>query len=189
MNAGSGLIHEEMPDEEFLKTGGIQEGIQIWINLPASERLSKPDYADTKATEVPETWTEDGLVRVRVLAGKVNEAVQSSKSKWAFGYFHLLGEAKGFFPFGLLESHAAMVYALVGEVTVNGTPVPQGHTAFFLPGGGDLHLQFSQDGQAIVLHGKPVGEPIARYGPFVMNTQQELREAVEAYQDGRFGNL
>jgi quercetin 2,3-dioxygenase len=182
MTAGRGVIHSELPEQEE----GRMEGFQLWLNLPARDKMSAPWYRDIQSAEIPE-FTAPGLT-VRVIAGEsqgVTGAVQREATQPLYLDLHL---AEGtHFAQPLPAEHNAFVYVYRGQVTVNGTEVPAGRMALLRNEGDGVALQAGPDSRALLIAGRPLNEPIAQYGPFVMNTQQEIFQAVEDFRAGHFG--
>ena len=188
MNAGSGVIHAEMPDPEFKRTGGVQEGVQLWINVPAERRMSAPSYFDVRSADIPTVNLPDGGT-IKVIAGEAVGVSNRSRSFLNVGYLHIKLEPGSSYEHPVPASDAALVYVLNGSVEVNGASIAKANTATFEPGPGDIKVSASGPAEVLLLHGAPVGEPIARYGPFVMNTTDEIRQAMDDYRAGKFGHL
>jgi quercetin 2,3-dioxygenase len=183
MTAGRGVIHSEMPEQE----DGAMEGFQLWLNLPARSKMQAPWYRDISSKEVPE-WKNEGAT-VRVIAGHshgVQGAVQREDTEPLYLDIHLAPGAQ--LHQTLLEPFNALAYVYRGEVTLAETLVRRGRMAILAntPGSDGVVLQAGAEGaRAILIAGRPLQEPIAQYGPFVMNTQQELAQAVQDFQAGR----
>ena len=183
MTAGRGVIHSEMPEQEE----GRMEGFQLWLNLPARDKMCAPWYRDIPASEIPEAHAPG--VTVRVIAGQalgVTGAMQRKATAPTYLDLHLVPGAT--FAQALPAAHNAFVYVYRGTVTVAGTEVPRQRMALLAnPADSDgVALQAGPEGaKAILIAGQPLGEPIAQYGPFVMNTNEEIYQAVEDYRAGR----
>ena len=183
MTAGRGVIHSEMPEQE----DGAMEGFQLWLNLPARLKMQPPWYRDIAPTEVPE-WHGPGA-RVRVIAGSsqgVAGAVQREGTEPL--YLDIQLDAGATFEQPLPVSHNAFVVVYRGELSVEGSVVQRARLAVLAntPGSSGVGLKAGPVGaSAILLAGRPLNEPIAQYGPFVMNTQAELAQAVQDFQAGR----
>lgn len=180
MKAASGVIHAEMPRQ----TRGRMRGFQLWLNLPAAEKMSAPDYRDFSADDIPEVT--DGATRVRVLAGEYG-ARQGALRDPHTGLLYLEASlpAHGRLEVPLPASHQAFVYVFEGDAAILGHPVPPHHLAV-LGAGDSLELDAGADGARLILvAGRPLGEPVERHGPFVMNTRQEIEQALADYRDGR----
>jgi redox-sensitive bicupin YhaK (pirin superfamily) len=183
MTAGSGVIHSEMPEQQE----GAMEGFQLWLNLPAKDKMRAPWYRDVATDDVPE-WRGPGTT-VRVIAGAargVPGAVQRDDTQPLYLDIHL--EAGATFEQLLPEGHNAFIVVYRGELTVGNEPVRPRRMAILAntPGSdGTVLLAGPEGARAILVAGRPLKEPIAQYGPFVMNTQQELVQAVQDFQAGR----
>ncbi|KPF41645.1 pirin [beta proteobacterium AAP51] len=183
MTAGRGVIHSEMPEQQE----GAMEGFQLWLNLPGREKLRDPWYRDIATAEIPE-WQGEG-VTARVIAGAthgVQGAVQREATEPLYLDLHL--EPGATFTQPLPAAHNAFVVVYRGEVDVAGTLVRTRRMAILAntPGSDGVLLRAGAEGaRAILVAGQPLKEPIAQYGPFVMNTQQEIFQAVEDFRAGR----
>ena len=183
MTAGRGVIHSEMPEQE----DGRMEGFQLWLNLPARDKMCAPWYRDIPSTEIPEVQAEG--VRVRVIAGQalgVQGAMQREATAPTYLDVHLAPGAR--FDQPLPPAHNAFVYVYRGALTVADTEVPQQRMALLAntPGSDGVVLRAGPQGaRAVLIAGQPLNEPIAQYGPFVMNTNQEIYQAVEDFRAGR----
>ena len=184
MTAGSGIIHSELPEQEQ----GRMEGFQLWLNLPAKDKMRDPWYRDLQSADIPEFTTPEG-VTVRVVAGNSHGVIGAMQREVTQPlYLDLHFEAGASFAQTLPASLNAFVYVYRGELQVGGQSVPQQRMAI-------LNNATDTDGvvllanvptRALLIAGQPLGEPIAQYGPFVMNTQQEIMQAMEDFQAGRF---
>jgi len=184
MTAGRGVAHSEMPEQ----TEGLMEGFQLWLNLPSQDKLMEPWYRDIPADEVPRFTTPDG-VTVQVIAGSshgVNGAVQRAHTEPL--YLDLAIPAGVTFEQPLPPGYNAFVYVFRGEIVIEGKGVPQTRMAILdnAPGADGVRIKALSATRMLVLAGRPLNEPIAQYGPFVMNTQAELMQAVEDFRAGRF---
>ena len=186
MNAGSGIVHEEMPVPEQLETGGAIEGVQLWINLPKADKRTKPGYTDLQPESMP--WQAIPGGRMRVLAGSWAGVAGPARTPAKIAYAHLELEPGARFEHGVPGGWIAAVAPLHGSVSIEGREVPANAVA--LLGAGDaLALEATSQASLMLLAGEPIGEPIAHYGPFVMNTREEIEQAVMDYQQGRMGHL
>jgi hypothetical protein len=184
MTAGRGVIHSELPEQEE----GRMEGFQLWLNLPAKDKMRAPWYRDIQSAEIPEFTTAEG-VKVRVIAGRshsVDGAMQREVTEPL--YLDLDIPAGVSFAQTLPLSHNAFVYVYRGGLQIGGTQVPVQRMAIL---GNDADsdgvvLEASTATRALLIVGKPLGEPIAQYGPFVMNTKEEIFQAVQDFQSGKF---
>ena len=188
MTAGRGLIHSEMPEQEE----GLMAGFQLWLNLPSFNKLCEPWYRDIQSADIPEVRTPSG-VTVRVIAGEacgVAGAVQREHTEPLYLDVHFPASTTAFEQ-ALAATHNAFLYVYQGAVTVVGeadaSEVPSGRMAILRNDGDRLVLRGGEGARAIVIAGKPLREPIAQYGPFVMNTRDELVQAVDDFRAGRMG--
>jgi redox-sensitive bicupin YhaK (pirin superfamily) len=179
MTAGRGVIHSEMPEQ----SEGLMEGFQLWLNLPAKDKMQQPWYKDFQAGEIPVVKTENGAT-VRVIAGEsqgVAGAVQREVTEPLYIDVEVpAGEA---FSQAIREGHNAFIYTYRGEVTVDGKAVPAQSMAILANNAGadGVTIKAGPDSRFILLSGKPLNEPIVQYGPFVMNSQAEIFQAVEDF--------
>jgi redox-sensitive bicupin YhaK (pirin superfamily) len=181
MTAGRGIVHSEMPEQE----NGLMWGFQLWVNLPAKDKMIAPRYQEFAPEAIPET-TVDGA-RVRVIAGRVGDVegpVRAVATEPV--YLDIALSPSAAFDASLPAAHAAFAYVFEGAVEIGGQRVARGELAVL--GAGDVvHLKAGAEaGRSILVAGRPLGEPVAKYGPFVMNTQQQIREAMADFQAGRF---
>lgn len=184
MTAGSGVLHREGPSAAEQAKGGRTHGLQLWVNLPAAEKMCEPSYQDLRADAV--AVAHDDRAVVRVIAGELFGLVGPGSTRTPISYAHLTLHQGGTASTELPEGHRVLVYAMTGAVQVGDTRVDDGIMAEVEAT--TLHLAGVADtSEVIVLTGRPIGEPVARYGPFVMNTEQELRQAFVDFERGRFG--
>jgi quercetin 2,3-dioxygenase len=181
MTAGRGVIHSELPEQ----SEGRMEGFQLWLNLPARDKMNAPWYRDIQSAELPE-W-QGGGVTARVIAGAthgVEGAVQRDGTEPLYLDLHL--DPGATFEQPLPEGHNAFVYVYRGALAIGQTAVPVQRMAILRNAGDGVHLTAGAEGaRAILVAGKPLKEPIVQYGPFVMNSQQEIFQAVEDFRAGR----
>ncbi len=182
MTAGSGLIHSELPEQEH----GLMEGFQLWLNLPAKTKMSAPGYRDIPAAAIPERVDESG-VRVRVIAGEsagLAGAVRRPDTEPLLLDLHLPAGSR--FAQAIPPGHNAFLYVYRGSVAVAGTTVADRHMAILGNDGEGVLLQADGASRVLLVAGRPLGEPIVQYGPFVMNTAEQIHQAVRDYQAGAF---
>ena len=182
MTAGSGLIHSELPEQEQ----GLMEGFQLWLNLPAKAKMGAPGYRDIPSSAIPER-VDDAGVRVRVIAGEsggLAGAVRRPDTEPLFLDLHLPAGSR--FAQVLPAGHNAFLYVYCGGVTVAGTAVADRHMAILANDGDGVLLQADGDSRVLLVAGRPLHEPIVQYGPFVMNTAEQIHQAVRDYQAGKF---
>jgi redox-sensitive bicupin YhaK (pirin superfamily) len=184
MTAGSGVLHKEGPSVTAQEAGGAVHGLQLWVNLPAAEKMTTPAYQDLRASANARS-EEPGAV-IRVIAGELFGLRGPGSTHTPISYAHLTLESGASVRTHLPEGHTVLVYPMIGSVIAGGTRLDEGILG--VVGGDDLTLEgVDATSEVIVLTGQPIGEPVARYGPFVMNTEQEIRDAFRDYERGLFG--
>ncbi|BFU94718.1 MAG: putative Quercetin 2,3-dioxygenase [Nitrospira sp.] len=190
MTAASGIVHEELHEEEFAKRGGTLEGIQLWVNLPKSSKMSKPGYQTLVNEEIPTVDLGQGAGRLRVIAGEFRGQKGPAQTFSPVHLYDLRLNGGHSIDLSLPEGFNTSVFLLHGRVVINGTQsAGEAELALFGRSGERITLEAKEDSVMLVLGGEPIDEPIARYGPFVMNTQAELVQAVNDYRAGRMGHL
>ena len=200
MTAGSGLLHIETPPEQLVEQGGLFNGFQLWVNLPAAEKFSTPAYQPVEAKDLLLLASEDGGALLRVIAGEiagpdgaVHRGPGSTHSPITLLHASISPGAQLSLPWQADYNALAYVYAGSGTVGTERQPIHAGQLAVF--GAGDRITLAADDRQdsrtssleVILLGGRPIGEPMVQYGPFVMNTRAELQQALSDYQGGRLG--
>uniref|UniRef100_UPI00082AA056 pirin family protein n=1 Tax=Aldersonia kunmingensis TaxID=408066 RepID=UPI00082AA056 len=200
MTAGGGILHIETPPEHLVVSGGLFHGLQLWVNLPRSNKLVAPRYQDITGEKVKLVSSPDGGALVRVIAGEIdgNQGPGSTYTPIALAHATIAPGAKLTLPWN--SEFNAVLYVLAGSGTVGPEqrPIEMGQTAVFAPGHtGDAITVSASDRQdqrtgsleVFILGGKPIREPIAMAGPFVMNTRQEVIDAFEDFEAGRLGSI
>lgn len=191
MSAGSGLVHSEMPGEDLVRKGGVLHGFQVWVNLPRREKMNAPRYQELKAGEIPQALSEDGKVLARVVAGSALGREGAVRTHTPIQYVHFTVAAGGSVVHEIPAAQNAMAYVISGEAAVEGAPeaAGEGRLVVFSSDGDSIALANAGAGplDVLVLSGEPLHEPVARYGPFVMNTREELVQAFEDFRAGRMG--
>jgi len=189
MTAGRGLVHSEMPEQEE----GVMEGFQLWLNLPAKNKLCEPWYRDIQSEEVPEITTDQGVL-VRVIAGQsygTTGAIQREHTEPLYLDLQFPNTDNALFAQALAATHNAFVYVYRGGLEVvqgnSASAVPIKRMAILKNEGDGVVLRARANTRAILIAGKPLNEPIAQYGPFVMNTREELVQAVDDFRAGLMG--
>ncbi|MDO8362043.1 MAG: pirin family protein [Actinomycetota bacterium] len=184
MTAGSGVLHKEGPSQAAQAAGGRMHGLQLWVNLPAAEKMSAPAYQDLRA-EANARRDQDGS-SVRVIAGRLFGLAGPGSTRTPISYAHVSLAAGAEVTTELPAGHVVLAYPLTGAFRIGNTQVDEGILA--VVEGTELTVRgVAPSSEVIVLTGQPIGEPVARYGPFVMNTEGELRQAFSDFERGRFG--
>ena len=193
MTAGAGVIHSEMPSQAFQQRGGEMHGFQLWVNLPRTDKMMTPRYQELPAAGIPSATSDDGKVSVRVIAGEALGTRAAIETRTPILYQHFTLQPQALLEHAVPADFNVFAYVIDGE----------GHF------GADASLArahqmvvFGHEGEGITVRndsdkplsflligGKPLGEPVARYGPFVMNTEGEIRQAILDFQAGRMGRI
>lgn len=191
MTAGSGLVHSEMPGQEIQKNGGRVQGFQIWVNLPRAEKLTAPKYQELKASRIPTAITEDRKVTARIVAGEAIGIQGTVQTHTPILNVHFTLMPDGTVSQQIPASRNAMAYVVSGQAIIGRRQAPEGSLAVFQNDGDSIQLSNASENEAsvLVLAGEPLNEPVARYGPFVMNTRDELTKAFEDFRNGKMGTI
>lgn len=190
MTAASGVVHEEMHSPEFTKAGGTFEMIQLWVNLPKREKMSAPRYQGLENAEIPHVDLGAGSY-ARVIAGELRGVKGPANTFTPVNVFDVRLKKGSRAEIDLPDGQNAAIFLLKGAVTLNLAQKLEGEAklAVLSPSGSGATLEAADDSTLLVLSGEPINEPVASYGPFVMNTRQELMQAVEDYRSGKMGSL
>ncbi|KAJ2719148.1 hypothetical protein GGI07_005386 [Coemansia sp. Benny D115] len=192
MTAGSGVIHSEMPSDRLLNEGGLFEGFQIWVNLPAKDKMIRPRYQDVPPEEIPWFTSADGKTRIKVIAGKVEGVTANIDTHTPIYMLDI--RTTGRYELAIPENMSAVAYnyhstdMLVGQEK---TKVTESQMAVIKTMGQPVAFEAagSEEARVLLLAGTPIGEEVASYGPFVMNTDEELYQALADVESGRFGRI
>ncbi|TPE46384.1 pirin family protein [Pontibacter mangrovi] len=188
MNAGRGIVHSERPPKDILERGGVQEIVQLWVNTPAAHKMDQPEYFPLTAADTP-TVTAEG-VGIQVVAGALEQVRGPIKAKSPLLVLRLEMKAGASYTFPIPQTYNAFLYLLDGAVQVAGYGLVEGlHQVIFNQDGDSVQLTAKADTRALLLAGEPLNEPVAKHGPFVMNNQTELMQAMRDYRMGKFGIL
>ena len=195
MTAGAGVIHSEMPAREFLRSGGRMHGFQLWVNLPKRDKMMKPRYQEIANSQIPKATSADGLVRVSVIAGEAMGEKAVIETRTPIIYLHYRIEPGGAATQPVASAYSAFTYIVDGEGLFGAERerAGDGQMVLFAQDGDEIRIENPTDAKAalevLLIAGVPLNEPVARYGPFVMNTQTEIRQAIDDYQQGRMGAI
>ncbi len=191
MTAGDGVVHSELPDPEFQKSGGLMHGLQLWVNLPRKDKRMRPRYQEVSAARIPEAKSSDGRVSVKVLAGEALGQKAVIETRTPILYLHFTLEPGGAVTQAVPEGFNVFAYVLSGQGRFGreGTRGGAGDCVIFGTGAGDVAFEATSKMEVLVIGGRPLKEPVVRYGPFVMNTKAEIAEAFEDFEAGRMGSI
>lgn len=197
MTAGAGILHIETPPAELVESGGVFHGIQLWVNLPRTDKFAPPAYQAIEGSAVTLLSSADGGALIRVIAGDVDGRKGPGATRTPITLAHVTIEPGAHLNMGWHREYNALVYVLAGRGSVGpvGHPIHQGQLAVLGPGDRiSVAADRAQDShqpvmEVLLLGGRPIREPVFHYGPFVMNSKAELVQAVEDFQAGRFGTI
>jgi redox-sensitive bicupin YhaK (pirin superfamily) len=190
MTAASGILHVEFHSEAFTRDGGTLEMVQLWVNLPAKDKIADAGYQTLVDAQIPSFALEGGAGRVRVIAGEYAGQQGPARTFTPIGVWDLRLNQSGSTRFALPEGHTAALVVLRGAVMVNGDAAArEAQMVQFDRNGSDIAIEANTDATLLVLSGEPIDEPIVGYGPFVMNTEVEIRQAIADFNEGRFGTM
>jgi len=186
MTAGSGVVHSELPTRDMMQHGGRMHGFQLWVNLPAGKKMTQPRYQGYDAGQLATVSLARGGM-IKVVAGDVHGLVGPVETTSPMTYAHAILEPGDVVEWTPDAGHTALVHVFDRNVTVNDRIIDEGNMVVFERTAGDIRVLANESrAQVLLLGGQPLGEPVSRYGPFVMNNRQEIVQAIEDYQSGNF---
>lgn len=187
MTAGKGVMHEEMHSDAFRRTGGNLQMVQLWVNLPAAKKMTEPRYQTLLAASIPVVEGADGASKTRVVAGKLNNVSGPAATFTNINLFDIEFTGKGRLTIDVPEGFTTALFVMEGAVTVNGTDTTDGVSVMILERKGTkIEMTADSPARLLVLNGEPIDEPVVGYGPFVMNTSEEIKQAMKDFSSGRF---
>lgn len=189
MTAGGGILHEEFHSEGFARSGGPFRMVQLWVNLPAKDKMARPGYQGILSAEIPTVALADGAGSARIIAGELEGAGGPARTFTPINVWdvRLNRDAQATLP--LPAGHTALLVVLSGHVTVDGEAAGAAEALLLDRGGAGVRVAADADTVLLVLTGEPIDEPIVGYGPFVMNSEAEIRQAIVDFNSGRFGEI
>ena len=190
--AGRGIIHAEAPTKEFVKKGGDLEGIQLWLNLPAKNKMMPPNYQHLEKEQIPFLISDDKKVQLNIIAGNQKDEIGLIKTQTSVNVFTANADENGEMEIELPENHQSLIYLLEGEILVNNSEVlikGENQMITFNQDGNYIQFEAKEKSTLLILSGEPIKEKVTQYGPYVMNTQTEILEAMRDYQQGKMGYL
>jgi redox-sensitive bicupin YhaK (pirin superfamily) len=190
MTAASGIVHEELHEKEWAKQGGTLQAIQLWVNLPKVSKMSAPGYQTIVSDQIPVVQLDRGAGSLRVIAGSVGGAKGPAKTFTPIELYDLRLRAGHSMPLQIPNGYNVGLLILSGQASVEGSHrLSEAELAVFVSTGEPMTIIAEEDATILVMAGEAIDEPVARYGPFVMNTKAELVQAVNDYQVGKMGHL
>jgi redox-sensitive bicupin YhaK (pirin superfamily) len=189
MTAGDGIFHEEYHENGFSQRGGRMHMMQLWVNLPRKHKAAAPNYQPITAAQIPRVELPDGAGAVRVIAGAYGNARGPAHTFTPMSMLDVTLAAGGKLPLEMPRAHNAMAVVVGGRVHAGGESARAGELLLFAHDGERLELIADEDSHVLILAGEPIDEPVVQYGPFVMNSIDEIRQAVVDVNAGRFGTI
>ncbi len=190
--AGRGIIHSEGPTKDFVKRGGTLEGIQLWLNLPAEKKMIPADYQHVKNEDFLAVTSEDNKIKVQIIAGELQGTNGRIGTQTFVNAYMIDVEDQGRFDLNVPNSHQSLVYLLNGNVTINDSvtlETNENQMIWFEQDGDGFSIKGNAKSKLLFLSGEPINEKITSWGPYVMNSQTEIMEALRDYQNGKMGFL
>ena len=187
MTAASGILHAEYHEREFAKKGGTLQGIQLWVNLPAKHKMDPPGYQDLTASRIPQTAVPGGFARV--IAGEFAGVHGPARTHTPILVLLLKLSAGGVARIPVPAQWNALTYLIQGAATIGNSPLRDRQMAVFANDAGEIVVEAQAESDVLLLAGEPIDEPVASWGPFVMNTSQEIMQARKDYASGKMGEL
>ena len=190
--AGRGIIHAEGPTKEFVQRGGTLEGIQLWLNLPAEKKMIPANYQHVKSEDFPVITSEDNKVNIQIIAGNLEDKSGKIKTQTAVSAFMIDVEKDGYYELKISKNEQSLLYLLHGNVIINDTDTlieDENQLIEFQQDGEGFSIKGNEKSKLLFLSGVPINEHVTSWGPYVMNTQTEIMEAMRDYQQGKMGFL
>lgn len=189
MTAGSGLMHEEFHSEKFSLEGGMFEMVQLWVNLPKKDKMTAPKYQAIESNTIP-VVDLDGAGIARIIAGELNNTQGSATTFSPVNMWDVRMNAGGAYTFAVPETHNLLILVLDGTIQINDEDIARrAELVTFERGGANVRIESNNDSKLLILTGQPLNEPIVGYGPFVMNTEEEIMQAMQDVRTGKFGQI
>jgi redox-sensitive bicupin YhaK (pirin superfamily) len=189
MTAAGGIIHEEFHSPAFTKTGGPFRMVQLWVNLPARDKMSPPSYQAITSDQIPSLSLAGGRGRARVIAGDFDGTRGPATTFTPVNLWDVRLDAGAAAELPVPDGHNAMIAVLAGRATIDGQAVGEAEIARLSSDGEGARVQADRDSILLVMTGEPIDEPVVGYGPFVMNTEGEIRQAIDDFNSGRFSRV
>lgn len=190
MTAASGVVHEEYHSQAFTERGGTLEMVQLWVNLPSTAKMSPPRYQEILDSQIPAIRLDGGAGTARIIAGEFGGVKGPARTVTPVNLWDLRLAGGSSTRLGVPDGHTTILLIQEGSLTLNGSTEAHGVAlVLFGRGGEDIEISCHEDARALLLCGEPIDEPVVGQGPFVMNTQAEIRQAIADFQSGRMGSL
>lgn len=190
MTAASGILHKEYHEEQFSKKGGTFQMVQLWVNLPAKYKMTQPKYQDLKHSEIAKHKLDNGGGEIEVIAGEYNGTKGSASTFTPLNLFNARLNKDGKVQFNFPDGYNTGFVIIEGRIKINGSEIAKtDQFVYFQNEGTAIEVEALENSIILVLSGEPINEPIAQYGPFLMNKPEEIQQAIDDYNQGKFGYL
>ena len=189
MTAGSGVVHDEFHSRDFAEKGGEFEMVQLWVNLPAKHKMTKPRYQSLDKKDLPIVLLQDGKTKVKIIAGSFGSSLSPANTFTKINIYEVEGHQNSEVNLSFDDGTNTLILQLAGSSFIGDHNLEKGSLGIFDRNGISINLKTSEGSKILILNGEPIDEPIAAHGPFVMNTRDELFEAFRDFQEGKMGSL
>ena len=189
MTAGSGIVHDEFHSREFAEKGGEFEMVQLWVNLPAKNKMTKPRYQSLDKKDFPIVRLEDGTTKVKIIAGNFGGSSSPTETFTKINIYEVEGHQNSEVKLNFDDGTNTLILQLAGNSIIGDQHLEKGYLGIFGRSGVSINLKTTEDSKLLILNGEPIEEPLEAYGPFVMNTREELKVAFRDFQEGKMGRL
>lgn len=189
MTAASGILHKEYHEKEFSRKGGLFQMVQLWVNLPAKHKMSKPKYQEIQNDTIGRYVLPENAGKIEVIAGQYMDVIGAATTFSKMNVYNVHLNAGGEAVFNFPADFNTGLLIIEGNLVINGEKAAGNEFVYFKNDGEEIHAKASENSIILVLSGEPIDEPIAQYGPFLMNNQAEIKLAISDYNEGKFGYL
>ena len=189
MTAGSGVVHDEFHSRDFAEKGGEFEMVQLWVNLPAKHKMTKPRYQPLDKKDLPTVLLQDGTTKVKIIAGNFGSSFSPVETFTKINIYEVEGHQNSEVNLNFDDGTNTLILQLAGSSFIGDQHLDKGDLGIFDRNGVSINLKTAEDSKILILNGEPIEEPLAAHGPFVMNTRDELIDAFRDFQEGKMGNL
>ena len=189
MTAGSGVVHDEFHSRDFAEKGGEFEMVQLWVNLPAKHKMTKPRYQSLDKKDLPIVRLKDGTTKVKIIAGNFGGSFSPVETFTKINIYEVEGHQNSEVKLNFDDGTNTLILQLAGSSIIGDQHLDKGFLGIFSRSGVSINLKTTEDSKILILNGEPIEEPLEAYGPFVMNTREELKVAFRDFQEGKMGSL
>ena len=189
MTAGSGIVHDEFHSRDFAKKGGEFEMVQLWVNLPAKYKMTRPRYQSLNKKDFPIVRLQDGTTKVKIIAGNFGGSSSPTETFTKINIYEVEGHQNSEVKLNFDDGTNTLILQLAGRSFIGDQHLDKGYLGIFSRSGVSINLKTTEDSKILILNGEPIEEPLEAHGPFVMNTREELKVAFRDFQEGKMGSL